>query len=377
MSETVETAPTGPLTEGTVIDGRYRVEALAGSGGYARVYRAHDQQLDRRVALKVFGAVAADHSDAARIASETRLLASVAHPSLVTLFDAKLDANPSFLAMEFIDGTTLRKRIAAGPLAPHEAAPLAAELAEALHVIHARGIVHRDVKPSNVLLRPAAVPNGAPRATLADFGIAYLVDSARVTQTGMLVGTAAYLSPEQARGETPTPSTDVYALGLVLLEALTGRRAYAHATPQEALIARLTRSPEIPADLPEDWRGLLAAMTAKDAAHRPDAHAVLRAADRLRSTGGRPLAPPTPAVLPTAPTLVAPPTETDAAPRRTPWRRRWAWIAAGMLLGVIAVVVAVTAASLGAAPPEPTATLPALPEPLGEHLRQLLDQVDP
>ncbi|KAA9150987.1 serine/threonine protein kinase [Microbacterium lushaniae] len=380
-------SPAAPAP-GRVLGGRYRLEALIGRGGYASVYRAIDEHLERAVAVKVFTASTADGTDRARVASETRVLASLTHPSLVTLFDARLDEDPSYFVMELIDGPTLSERIADSPLDPDTAASVAADLAEALHVIHARGIVHRDVKPSNVLLRPAPMPSQPPRATLADFGIAYLIDSARVTATGTLIGTAAYLSPEQARGETPTAAADVYALGLVLLESLTGRRAYAQATPHEALVARLVRSPEVPAALPHGWRVLLSAMTAMDPAHRPDAHAIQRAAVRLKteeSGGWDPTAVTIPAPRAEAGphdvtdrTAVLPADETSDVPLPArPSRRRAMWLIAAAVLVVAGLVAAVLAATMWGGSPAPDPTLPALPEPLGEHMRQLLDEVSP
>ncbi len=385
--------PTAPSVGG-ILAGRYRLDAVLGRGGYATVYRAHDEHLGRDVAVKVFAAGAADAAgsvDADRVVSETRLLASVGHPSLVTLHDAHLDARPPFLVLELVDGPTLGDLIAAGALAPPRVARIAAELTEALHVIHARGIVHRDVKPSNVLMRPGLLPDSESRATLADFGIAALVDSARVTATGTFVGTAAYLSPEQVRGEQAGPAADVYALGLVLLESLTGVRAFPQPTPHEALVARLVRSPEIPVTLPAAWRTLLSAMTADDPAQRPDAHAVLRAIQRLDEAPGA-LPPATDADGDTGEATLALPEPTrvydlpgddayshtaDAsAPAPSRRRRRIVVAAVVALLALVillAVVVGLTAA--GTAPADPAPTLPPLPEPLGEHLRQLLDEV--
>ena len=145
--------------------------------------------------------------------------------------------------MEYIDGGTLADRISKGPVSAPDAASLAADLGEALHVVHAAGIVHRDVKPANVLLRPPLTPQHTFRAVLADFGIAYLADTARVTTPGTAMGTAAYISPEQVRGEPPTPASDIYSLGLVLLEALSGERAFrsAHLPRRSPRACRRTR----------------------------------------------------------------------------------------------------------------------------------------
>lgn len=397
--------PPTPGITGVLLGDRYRVEALVGRGGYASVYRAVDERLDRTVALKVFAAEAASDADAARVAAETRVLASLTHPSLVTLFDAHLDDDPPYLVMEYIEGPTLSARIADGPVDPRTLATVAADLAEALRLIHARGIVHRDLKPSNVLLRPGLIDTDPPRGTLADFGIAYLMDSARVTATGTLIGTAAYLSPEQARGERPAPPADIYALGLVLLEALTGRRAYPQTTPHEALVARLVRSPSIPETIPRGWRALLSRMTAMDPAARPDAAEVQRTAMRLvadpldqtedladitmpqaaadsdpaavHDTPTAVLPPPLPPVPAESAAAVSPPAAQAARTggRMTP-RGRWL-----LLIGVLAAVVlaAVLTAVLltTGAPPAAEPTLPSVPDPLGGHLRQLFEQVAP
>ncbi|MER7797999.1 protein kinase [Microbacterium sp. NPDC096154] len=269
----------GGASDAELLGGRYRLEELVGRGGMGRVYRATDELLGRTVAIKLFPAAPRDDADLARRASETRLLAALSHPSLVTLFDADTAEDGSgYLVMEYVDGGTLADRIARGPLAPQQVAAVAADLAEALHAVHAAGIIHRDIKPPNVLMRASA--QGPYRATLADFGIAYLVDGARMTTPGMAVGTAAYFSPEQARGAEPSPASDIYAFGLVLIEALTGRRAFPQTTPIEAAIARLHTPPQVPAGFGYGWRSLLTAMTATDPAARPTA---LEVASRARS----------------------------------------------------------------------------------------------
>ena len=190
--------------------------------------------------------------------------------------------------MEYVDGPTLSARLAAGPLPPpEEIAALAVDIAEALHVVHEKGVVHRDIKPSNVLLWNSPLPDRAFRAKLADFGIARLLDSTRVTVPGTVIGTAAYLAPEQVRGEEPSPAADIYSLGLMLIEALTGKRAFAAALGHEALIARLTVSPTIPDEVSGGWRTLLTAMTASNPARRPTALQVALAA--TASAGRTPL----------------------------------------------------------------------------------------
>jgi serine/threonine protein kinase len=274
---------------GDVLDDRYRVTSLIGAGGMGRVYRADDLVLGRAVALKVVHAAAAGVPVDDRVRSETTLLASLSHPALVTLYDARLTGDgPRYLVMELLDGPTLADRIDGGPLSLDELNAVAENLAEGLHVVHAAGIVHRDIKPSNILLAPSPIPGLPMRAKLADFGIAHLLDSARITQPGLAVGTVGYLAPEQVRGAAPAPASDVYSLGLVLREAATATRAFAPALGTEQLFARLNADPDLPPTLTPRWRDLLVGMLARDPAARPTALDVLLA---LRSPTGAVVAP--------------------------------------------------------------------------------------
>ena len=227
MTTTPEPATVDAFT-GVVFGGRYRIDGLIGRGGMASVYRGTDTALGRAVAVKVFAETAEGIDDVARRRSEVALLASVEHRALVRLYDAARDGatGREYLVMELVDGRDLRETLRSGPLGAADAAGIAADIGEALHVIHARGIVHRDVKPANVLLEPAHLPTRTWNAKLADFGIARLIDDTRITRTGLLIGTPGFLSPEQVSGEAAGSATDVYALGLVVLEARTGRPAF-------------------------------------------------------------------------------------------------------------------------------------------------------
>ena len=378
MTDTDTTQPADPATDG-LFDGRYRLGRVLGTGGYARVYEAVDTSLGRTVALKVMTGDGADPSDAARVRSEIRLLASLSHPSLVTLYDARLSSTPTYLAMELIAGRTLTDLIERGPIATADVARYGREIAEALSVVHSRGIVHRDVKPSNILLRPPAHAGERARATLADFGIAALVGATRVTRADTVIGTAAYLSPEQARGMPAAPASDVYSLGLVLLEALTGRRPFGGRTPHEALAARLVSPPDIPDDLPGPWRSLLSRMTAIDPAERPDA-AELGAEFRSLPGESAPAAPlgataliagPAPDEL-TRTRVLAP---AEAPPRRAVRRR--AIIAASVLAAVLVVGGVAAAVGVTAAAPSSDPLLPSLPAPLDQHVDDLWKEVGP
>lgn len=271
------TEPVGP---GTTLAGRYLLGSVLGRGGAADVYRAEDRVLAREVAVKVLRESTESETDRARFVSEARTVANLAHHGLVTMLDAGISDDQTeqpFLVMELVDGQTLSALIAAGPCDPTEITRIAVQLAEAIAYAHERDVVHRDVKPGNVLL------NSAGAVKLADFGIARLIgDTVRHTQTGHAIGTAAYLAPEQVLGDPLTTAVDIYSLGLVLLEMFTRERAFP-GLPTEAALARLSRQPLIPSDVPPAWSALLSDMTARDPAGRPDARQLV---DRLRQLSG-------------------------------------------------------------------------------------------
>jgi eukaryotic-like serine/threonine-protein kinase len=246
-----------------LIDGRYRLGSELGSGGMATVHRAWDTRLERAVAVKLYRP-SDDRAEHRRFHDEARTLAGLSHPGLVTVYDSGIGEDGPYLVMRLVEGGTLRRRIVDGPMPPHEVRGLGTRLADALAAVHAGGVVHRDVKPSNVLLDGAGAPH------LADFGVSLTAGAARLTATGQFLGTAAYLAPEQALGRPVGPPVDVYALGLVLLECLTGRTEYT-GTDVEAVVARLYRAPCVPADVPADLAALITAMTDLDPAARPTA----------------------------------------------------------------------------------------------------------
>jgi serine/threonine protein kinase len=263
-----ESSDTDPLP---LLLGRYRPDTLIGRGGVSTVFRARDEVLDRDVAVKVFRAGAAE--DFAQHRTEIVMLASLSHHGLVSLLDAGIDDSlPSdprpILVMELIPGETLQQALTARELTAREIAEIAYDLGEALEYVHAQGVVHRDVKPANVMLVHYGTTTSRARARLTDFGIAAELASVAEPQ-GTTTGTAAYLSPEQAGGENPTAASDVYALGLTLLECFTRRLAFPGDDKTATAIARLDRDPEIPDDLPFGWTDLLRRMTARVPHHRP------------------------------------------------------------------------------------------------------------
>jgi hypothetical protein len=261
----------------------------------ATVYRAVDESLGREVAIKMFRTGKA--ADLTRHEEETRVLAGLTHHGLVTLLDAGIDdSTPEerhpFLVMELIEGTNLEDALAQRTFNPREISEIAYDMAEALEFVHANGVVHRDIKPSNILLVDYGTSSFRTRARLTDFGIALDSESARLTSDEATTGTAAYLSPEQARRLEVTSATDVYSLGLVLLQCFTGTLAFP-GEPVESALARLIEDPVIPEDLPDDWTVILRSMLAREPADRPDIaeltvrfrQAVIAASSRHKTDG--------------------------------------------------------------------------------------------
>ncbi|MDQ1609733.1 MAG: eukaryotic-like serine/threonine-protein kinase [Microbacteriaceae bacterium] len=403
-----------PVTDGvigTLVGGRYRVEAVIGRGGMASVYRATDEFLGRSVAIKRMHPEPGGGADLRRQRSEVETLAALNHHALVTLFDAGVDASGelehAYLVMELVDGPDLRTRLERGTIAPRQLAHIAADLAEALHYVHSKGIVHRDIKPANVLLAPSELPDRDYHAKLADFGIAHLIDTSRLTAVGTVIGTANYLSPEQALGRKVGPATDIYALGLVTLEAMTGRKAF-DGSSVESVHARLNRDPEIPGDASDGWRALLASMTAREPMLRASAMEVAVRARELATSQEDTVAfaelPEPTKRMPTTTTTTTTATEAEAtaaeataataifgvephtaepavtAPPRPPSRRkrRSVWIGASGVAVVAIVGLAIWLIPLATATPTPAPTpYPSVSGELGTHLKQLQESVTP
>src|SRR5215471_5861604 len=254
----------------------YCIQSKLGEGGMGEVWRATDTKLNRDVAIKILPEAFAQDSDhMARFQHEARVLASLNHPGIAAIYGVEDRA----LVMELVEGPTLAERIAQGPIPPEEALPIARQIAEALEYAHERNIVHRDLKPANIKITPEG------RVKVLDFGLAkaLVAETAlgnpassptltmRSTQIGVLLGTAAYMSPEQAKGKTVDKRADVWAFGVVLIEMLTGRRLYGGETVSDTLAAVLLKEPPLEGltgDTPPGIRQLLRRCLAKDAQQR-------------------------------------------------------------------------------------------------------------
>lgn len=264
--------------EQRLLDGRYRLEDHLGSGGMGAVYRAHDLRLDREVAVKVLrdapGGTQGDDVLHARLQSEARLAGSLQHPGIVRVFDYGEEPGPQgvtpYVVMQHVAGRPLGAVLREdGALAPSAVARLLQEIADALVEAHTATVVHRDLKPSNIIVRP----DGRP--VLVDFGIARSEGVEPLTQTGEILGTADYLSPEQVEGQRATPASDVYALGVVAYQCLTAVSPFHRETHVATAIARLHESaPPLPDTVPSGLRDLIHAMLLRDPARRPDAATV-------------------------------------------------------------------------------------------------------
>ena len=267
-----------------VLGGRYTLLELLGGGGMGRVYLAHDNVLDREVALKVLREQYADDEGfVERFRREAKNAASLNHPSIVQVYDQGRDEGGTYyMAMEYVPGRTLKERIAeGGPLDPGEAAGLGSRVAEALGVAHARGIVHRGIKPENVLL------GASDGAKVADFGIARAANSETMTETNLALGTTAYMSPEQARGDRVGPASDLYSLGVVLHEMLTGELPFSGGDPIATAMKHINEPAPHPKEaspaVPEALDALVVKLLAKEPEDRPAGAGEL--AEDLRRVG--------------------------------------------------------------------------------------------
>ncbi|MGB7447770.1 MAG: protein kinase, partial [Ornithinimicrobium sp.] len=276
----MSTAP--PLVE-RVLDGRYRVDAHIAEGGMASVYRGHDLRLDRPVGLKIMRPdLARDADFVVRFQREARSAARLSHPHVVSVYDQGEDDGLVYLAMELVTGRNLREIIHDdAPLTLKRATGIIDQVLAALGVAHRAGFIHRDIKPENVLT------DAAGNVKVADFGLARAVTAGTMSRTSdVMWGTAAYLSPEQVQHGSADARTDVYAVGLVLYELLTGRRAFAGASPIHVAFQHVHESvprvTDVVPELPSEIDAIIAAATATDPADRPEDAVALR--ERLSRT---------------------------------------------------------------------------------------------
>ena len=241
------------------LSGRYEIGERLGSGGMSNVYKATDLTLERTVAVKVLAEhLSDDERFVARFRREALAVAKLIHPNIVQVYDSGVDDSRHFIVMEYVEGRSgaqiLQRQ---GPIDPDTAAEVGAQACAGLDYAHRRGIIHRDVKPGNLMIVGGPVGGGQLTVKLTDFGIARALEQTRITQVGSVVGTAAYLAPEQVRGEEATPATDVYALGVVLYQFLTGRLPYEGSTLAELAVRQQNDRPlppsayndEVPAPL--------------------------------------------------------------------------------------------------------------------------------
>jgi tetratricopeptide (TPR) repeat protein len=293
------------LEPGVKVAQRYEIEALLGEGGMGAVYRARDLELDEVIALKTLRAeISSDPAAIERFRREVKLARKVTHPNVARTFDLGSCEGFRFITMELIEGGSLARRVEAGAMSLSDALRVCGDIARGLLAAHSAGVIHRDLKPDNVLLAGASADGpltGQERVVITDFGIARAAEEQagsdeRATAhrgaaltVGGLIGTPAYMAPEQLMGETPDGRTDVYALGVVLFELLTARPPFDGDSPVAIAMARLKQPPpdvrELLPDLPEAAADLLRSMLAIDRRERPDAAQVLDTIEKLRGVG--------------------------------------------------------------------------------------------
>ena len=373
---------------GDVLGGRYRLVELLGQGGMATIYRATDAQLGREVAVKVLHPeYGRDPDFVARFKQEAQAAASLSHPNIVGVYDFGTDAVGPYIVMELVDGEDVATLLARnGPLPPRQAARLAAEVAHALAAAHARGIVHRDVKPGNVLV------SSDGRVKVTDFGIARAWSDARLTLPGVTLGSVHYFSPEQALGEQATEASDIYSLGIVLYELLSGRRPWEGDSAAAVAMARISAPPPLVSAVRPNVPPVLEAIDRRalspdPAARYVSAKAMADALEGFLGEGARPIAPAAataaaataarafpPDAYAGAPARTAPPAPPPASarleelePEEPRGASPWIWVAA--LLGLVILVVVgfllfrILAADGPATTPGPgTVTLPSFVE---------------
>ncbi len=313
------------MTETLLAAGRYRVERTLGQGGMAVVYLAHDEELGRLVAVKVLADhLAGDDNFRARFVQESKLAGRLSHPNVVQVYDAGETEGSPYIVMEYVPGDTVAQR---GKLAHSDVVALALQACAGLQHAHNAGLVHRDVKPANLLVREDDV------LKIADFGIARAAELTRLTQHGTVLGTAAYLSPEQAAGEEVTAAADIYSLGAVVYELLTGRPPYEFESLAELAVRQkggvITPLRDLEPSVPEPVEAAVMHALARDPRFRPGSASDF--AHELASSAEVPAEP-----------LVATAITEPLHSRRyqsLPGASSWLWIAGAAAVAIVAVIL--------------------------------------
>ena len=330
---------------GAVVDERYRLERKIGSGGMADVWLAEDTELDRKVAIKILhDNFAQDKEFVQRFQREAQSAAGLQHPNVVGIFDRGQYDDTYFIAMEYVDGPSM-KDLVKGGMSPKDAIDFTRQILNAARFAHRKGIVHRDLKPQNVLI------DGEGRARVADFGIARAGENSDITATGSVMGTAQYISPEQAQGKPTTPRSDIYSIGVILYEALTGRVPFEGESAVAVALKQVSEAPRRPSAINPTVPPALDAVVMRALAKDPDAR--FKDADAfLKALDAAEKAPDTPRPQDTAAyAAVTPEGVTDIPGEEAPYyeeeewererrRRRWRWIVVALLAAGVAALVA-------------------------------------
>ncbi len=346
--------------EQVVLNGRYELHRRVGRGGMAEVYLARDRLLDRLVAIKIlFPEFATDPSFVARFRREAQAAANLNHPNIVGVYDWGKERGTYYIVMEYVDGQTVSEILRnEGPIEPKRAAGIAADVAAALGFAHRKGVVHRDVKPGNVLITKSG------EVKVADFGIARAMTASseeNLTQTGSVMGTATYFSPEQAQGKPVDARSDLYSLGVVLYEMASGKPPFSADSPvaiaykhvQEPIPSLAEKVPGIP----PDYEAITLRALSKDVEDRYPDGAAMRA-DLLRFREGKPIAavnavptgparPPTPPTPPAGTPVTAVPADPAFAPEPARRRTGWFFVIILLLLAVLAGLLVLFGQTLG------------------------------
>jgi beta-lactam-binding protein with PASTA domain/predicted Ser/Thr protein kinase len=325
---------------GTVVDDRYRLDRKIGTGGMADVWLAEDSELDRQVAIKILhDRFAQDKEFVQRFQREAQSAAGLQHPNVVGIFDRGSFRDTYFIAMEYVDGPSL-KDLVKGGMGAKDAIDFTRQILNAARFAHRKGIVHRDLKPQNVLI------DDEGRARVADFGIARAGENSDITATGSVMGTAQYISPEQAQGKETTPSSDIYSIGVILYEALTGRVPFEGDSAVAVALKQVSEAPRRPSAINPKVPPALDAVVMRALAKDPDAR--FKDADAfLKALDAAEKAPDTPRPEDTAAyAAVSPEGETDLPGGgdhdydEEERRRRWRWIVLALLAAAVAGLVA-------------------------------------